>query len=177
MLSLRQLYGIAHKVTNPILHILSIDDLVQEGAVAAMRAAERWDASHEVPLEAFVAIRARGAMIDAIRNASPGGRMRGKRERPKIRSLDEILPNTNAMLQDFPDESWSEEFVIRERANKGQALLLRLLEQLPPREWEIIERHYFLEEQLGDIADDWGVTQSRVSQIHTRALRLMREAA
>ena len=46
---------------------LDFDDLVSAGTIGLIAALERFDASRGVPLEAYVAIRVRGAMIDALR--------------------------------------------------------------------------------------------------------------
>jgi RNA polymerase sigma factor for flagellar operon FliA len=47
---------------------------------------------------------------------------------------------------------------------------------LPDRLDEVIERNFFGDESLTDIADDLGVTLSRVSQMRARALTLLHAA-
>ena len=53
--------------------------------------------------------------------------------------------------------------------------LHRALNDLPKREREVIVRSYWLDEPSAAIARDWGVTESRVSQIRARAMRHLRE--
>jgi RNA polymerase sigma factor FliA len=54
--------------------------------------------------------------------------------------------------------------------------LLDAIESLPDRLGEVIERSFFDEESLTDIAEDMGVTLSRVSQMRTQGLRLLHAA-
>jgi RNA polymerase sigma factor for flagellar operon FliA len=49
------------------------------------------------------------------------------------------------------------------------------LNRLPERERTIVTAHYFQGVQLAHIARSFGVTESRVSQLHTRALRMLRD--
>lgn len=45
---------------------------------------------------------------------------------------------------------------------------------LPPRQREVIERYYFRQEYLRDIADDLGVSEARISQIRGEAVTAIR---
>ena len=75
---------------------------------------------------------------------------------------------------DLPDTGESpERAVLRgERAR----YLLDAIRALPDRLDEVIERNFFGDESLTDIADDLGVTLSRVSQMRARALTLLHAA-
>ena len=50
-----------------------------------------------------------------------------------------------------------------------------LLPELPERERELMQRHYGEHIEFQQIAAEWGVTKGRVSQLHARALRRLRE--
>jgi RNA polymerase sigma factor FliA len=50
------------------------------------------------------------------------------------------------------------------------------VEQLPARERDILQRHYYEQREFQDIAAELGVTKGRVSQLHARALQRVREA-
>jgi len=47
------------------------------------------------------------------------------------------------------------------------------VEQLPDRERELVRRHYFGEERFDRIALDLGISKSRASRLHTRAIRTL----
>ena len=52
----------------------------------------------------------------------------------------------------------------------------RAIATLPPREQRVIALYYYGEVTMKDIGAELGVNESRVSQLHARALRRLREA-
>ncbi len=56
-------------------------------------------------------------------------------------------------------------------------ILIRALDRLSDRERLVMTRYYFDGLTLAQIADDLHVTESRVCQIHTKALRRLRDRA
>ncbi len=82
--------------------------------------------------------------------------------------------STDGGSLDLPDTGESpERAVLRgERAR----YLLEAIRSLPDRLDEVVERNFFGDESLTDIADDLGVTLSRVSQMRARALTLLHAA-
>lgn len=58
---------------------------------------------------------------------------------------------------------------------ESRRLLLRHMAKLPMREAWIVERYYFDEIVMSEIGPELGVNESRVSQLHARALRRLRE--
>ncbi|MGY1885741.1 MULTISPECIES: sigma-70 family RNA polymerase sigma factor [unclassified Blastococcus] len=88
-------------------------------------------------------------------------------------SIDaEVGPDGTAL--DLPDSGESpERAVLRgERARHLHAAI----RALPDRLDEVVERNFFGDESLTDIAEDLGVTLSRVSQMRARALTLLHAA-
>ena len=87
-------------------------------------------------------------------------------------SIDAESGDGNSL--DLPDTGESpERAVLRgERAR----YLLEAIRALPDRLDEVVERNFFGDESLTDIADDLGVTLSRVSQMRARALTLLHAA-
>ena len=81
---------------------------------------------------------------------------------------------TDGTSLDLPDTGESpERAVLRgERAR----YLLEAIKALPDRLDEVVERNFFGDESLTDIAEDLGVTLSRVSQMRARALTLLHAA-
>lgn len=58
---------------------------------------------------------------------------------------------------------------------ESRRVLLRHMAKLPMREAWIVERYYFDEIVMSEIGPELGVNESRVSQLHARALRRLRE--
>ena len=52
----------------------------------------------------------------------------------------------------------------------------RAIASLPPREQKVISLYYYNEVTMKDIGAELGVNESRVSQLHARAIRRLREA-
>jgi RNA polymerase sigma factor for flagellar operon FliA len=67
-----------------------------------------------------------------------------------------------------PDEAY-EEREVRERVRAAIALL-------PPRERKVIGMYYFAEATMKQIGTAIGVNESRVSQLHARAVQRLRKA-
>jgi RNA polymerase sigma factor for flagellar operon FliA len=61
-------------------------------------------------------------------------------------------------------------------ARQIQQRLYKLAKELPERESRIIVHHYFQQVPFDEIASTLGVTKGRVSQIHKRAITMLREA-
>src|SRR5262245_19149461 len=69
---------------------------------------------------------------------------------------------------DAPDEAY-EKSETRDRVRAAIALL-------PPRERKVIGMYYYGEVTMKDIGSEIGVNESRVSQLHARAIRRLRDA-
>lgn len=55
------------------------------------------------------------------------------------------------------------------------ACLREKLDSLPPRQRYIVEQYYYNERKLVDIAREWKVSEARICQLHTKALKYLRE--
>ena len=64
----------ARRVARLLPASVEYDDLVQDGALGALDAAERFDEAQGVKFETFAEGRIRGAMVDALRKQPGGGR-------------------------------------------------------------------------------------------------------
>lgn len=81
---------------------------------------------------------------------------------------------TDGVSLDLPDTGESPERALL-RGERAR-YLHEAIRALPDRLDEVIERNFFGDESLTDIADDLGVTLSRVSQMRARALTLLHAA-
>lgn len=125
------------------------DDLVGEGMVALVKCAEKFDPDCGITLGAYAKHRIRGAMIHYLRKNS------GDATEP---------------LGDYE----------RTIGNDGQADTCALRDTLqhclhPIEEWVIVKR-YFDKNSFQDIESELGLTQERVSQIHSNAIRKLKTA-
>src|SRR6188508_2155289 len=73
--------ALARRMASTMPHSIDIGDLVQDGVLGLMDAANRFDESRGIKFETFAERRVRGAMIDALRrDAWPRGVRRVRRE-------------------------------------------------------------------------------------------------
>jgi RNA polymerase sigma factor for flagellar operon FliA len=210
--------ALARRMAATMPHSIDLSDLVQDGVIGLIDAAERFDAARGIKFETFAERRIRGAMIDALRrDAWPRGVRRVRREleaaREKLRttlghepsladlaremgsdekrlgkmivrintiestsplscgdSVDETqLPAVLVPAEpDRPDHAY-EKTEVRDRVRGA-------IESLPPRERRVIALYYYGEVTMKEIGAELGVNESRVSQLHARALGRLREA-
>ena len=71
-----------------------------------------------------------------------------------------------------PPESDPHEIVARGEVRR---MVTQAIGSLPPREREVVELYYFGEQTLREIGAKLGVTESRVCQLHGRAIRRLRQ--
>lgn len=209
---------LARRVAATMPHSIDLGDLVQDGVIGLIDAAERFDEKRGIKFETFAERRVRGAMIDALRkDAWPRGVRRQRRELEAARealrrelgcepSLADLAArvgsdekklgrtivrintieatsslNTGENMDDAsmpavlmpsepeqPDSAYEKEET-RERVRAAIATL-------PSREQTVIGRYYFNEATMKEIGAEIGVNESRVSQLHARAIRKLREA-
>lgn len=81
--------------------------------------------------------------------------------------------DTTFLSEIIPDEGALSGFDVADR-NEIAHFLSVSLEALSPQEKKVLELYYFEDLMLKEIAKRIGVTESRVSQIHTKALILLR---
>jgi RNA polymerase sigma factor for flagellar operon FliA len=93
-------------------------------------------------------------------------------ERASLKSLQALDPEEDRQLPE--DSGDTPESLLVKREQIG--LLRDCIAELPPRLRTIVERYYFNQEKMSDIAADLGVTESRISQLRAEALVLFRAA-
>jgi RNA polymerase sigma factor for flagellar operon FliA len=160
------------------------DDLISCGVLGLAEAWERYDPERGVAFEAYAIPRVKGAVIDAIRASDWVPRKARQRARltgePVVllvsmdenRSTDDGDHNPADRIADLHEPEPGMELLAAENRRE----LVAALNRLPERERMIVTLHYFERVPLQDIARSFGVTESRVSQLHTRALRMLRAA-
>jgi RNA polymerase sigma factor for flagellar operon FliA len=176
---------IAHRVaaTYGLPVGVEANDLVSCGVIGLAEAWERFDPSRGVAFEAFAVPRVRGSIIDAIRASDWVPRKARQRSRRTGEPVAMLVSLDGGRSDGEYDGSGAERITDDTIPLPGAEMLsaeqrhelIATLNRLPEREKMIVTLHYFHGVQLAQIARNLGVTESRVSQLHGRALRMLRE--
>ncbi len=158
------------RIRGSMIDYLRTNDWVPRSIRAAAREADetRTRLTHEfgrIPSDAEISS-ARGASIEDQR------RIDLALVRSTMMSLEDALQCQNETT--FFDDESTPESVLETR--ELRRFLIRAVKCLPERIREVVILRYFAELRMIDIAEVLGVTQSRVSQIHTEAVDLLRQA-
>jgi RNA polymerase sigma factor for flagellar operon FliA len=210
--------ALARRLASSMPHSIDLGDLVQDGVLGLIDAAQRYDESRGIKFETFAERRVRGAMIDALRReAWPRGVRRQRREleaareslrrelghEPSVADLaarvgsDEkrlnrtivrinTIESTSPLASaDHHDESTLPAVLVPSEPEAPDTAFERTEVQdrvraaiatLPPRERKLIGLYYFGEVTMKEIGAQLGVNESRVSQLHARAIQRLRQA-
>jgi len=210
--------ALARRMASTMPHSIDLSDLVQDGVIGLIDAAERFDEGRGIKFETFAERRVRGAMIDALRkDAWPRGVRRVRRELEAAREKLRRALGHEPSLADLAAEIGSDEkrlgkTIVRintiestsplscaENVDEAQlpAVLVpaeperpdyayertevrnrvrAAIETLPVRERRVISLYYYGEVTMKEIGAELGVNESRVSQLHARAIRRLRDA-
>src|SRR5438045_1972890 len=210
--------ALARRMAASMPNSIDIGDLVQDGVLGLIDAANRFDADRGIKFETFAERRVRGAMIDALRrDAWPRGVRRQRRELDAAREalrrelghepsmadlaarvgsdekrlsrtivrintieatsplatgepMDEgSLPTARVPAEPEAPDAAYEKSETRERVRAA-------IQSLPWRERKVIGLYYYGEVTMKHIGAEIGVNESRVSQLHARAIRRLRTA-
>jgi RNA polymerase sigma factor for flagellar operon FliA len=197
-------------------HSIDLGDLVQDGVLGLIDAANRFDEARGIKFETFAERRVRGAMIDALRrDAWPRGVRRVRRELEaareqlrrelgaepslsdlarrvgidvaqlertivRINTIESTSPLANVDTLDsaslpavlVPSEPMSPDRQFEQSQTRDR--MRAAMQRLPPRERRILTLYYFGEATMKQIGQQIGVNESRVSQLHARAIDRLR---
>lgn len=209
--------SLARRVAATMPHSIDIGDLVQDGMIGLIDAANRFDERRGIKFETFAERRVRGAMIDALRrDAWPRGVRRMRREleaarealrrelgaEPSLADLaarvgsDEVrlgrtivrintIESTSPLATGdtvdgaslppvlMPSEPASPDALFEQQ--EVRARVRSAIASLPPRERRVVGMYYFGDATMKEIGTDIGVNESRVSQLHARAIQRLRQ--
>jgi len=208
---------LARRLAASMPNSIDIGDLVQDGMIGLIDAANRFDEKRGIKFETFAERRVRGSMIDALRRGAwPRGIRRARRELEAARehlrnelgsepSLSELANRMGA------DEAQLSRTIIRIKTIEATSPLATIdnvdasslppvllpsepaapdkacemgevqnrvraaIAALPPRERKVVTLYYFGEVTMKKIGEAIGVNESRVSQLHARAVQRLRK--
>lgn len=167
------------------------DDLVAAGMSGLWDAVRRQTEAPGERFEYYVRVRIRGAILDELRAQdwlprraralAQEAQENGDHARavaPAVVRFDDVSEWEQSRCLSTADDTNSE---IALENKMTHASLTRAVEQLPQRERHIVSAHYFRGVKFKDLGLELGVSEPRISQLHSRAMErlkvLMAEAA
>jgi RNA polymerase sigma factor FliA len=179
---------------------VSFDDYLQYARVGLIEAIDRYDSLRGTSFESYSSYRIRGAILNGLSRETEVRAQRGKRgvrlaEReqslagpmlvnPEGASLDDFVSFTvdlavGFMLEDgsveCSDDSPAANPYAQAEVSQLRVRVREFVEQLPPRERQVLKSHYYDQVEFQEIAATLGITKGRVSQLHSRAVAKVRE--
>lgn len=158
------------------------DDLIAAGVVGLLDSLRRNGGDHGGTFEWYARTRIRGAVVDELR-AQDWLTRRARAAVSKAERDDTAGPRSPTLvgLQELTGVEESDHFATSDAdaetmlIDHDQSRVLTLaIQQLPERERRIVGMHYFEGTKFKDIGAELGVSEPRISQLHTRALELLR---
>jgi RNA polymerase sigma factor (sigma-70 family) len=162
------------------------DDMLSDALHAAAVYLPKWDPNRGCTVQTFLRMKMRFAVIEGIRDRAPIGRGRWHRG-VRLEHLPDwqSSPLSLEYLIDCAKTKWKcgdgpEGLFPDPRAEHAyvevdtRLAVEQLLTVLSDRQREVIVRIHLDGETGREVAADWGVTESAVSQVHTKAMGRMR---
>lgn len=182
---------------------IGFDEYMQFATVGLIESVDRFDISREVSFSTYASARVRGAVLNGLESLSEKQQQVSLRKRlmqQRLASLDDSSGDENQATDPFfklvevavglavgymleGSGIWQEEdagyvdnvYGLCE-LEQLRTRIKELVEVLPEQERHVIKSHYFQGHSFEDISDLMKVTRGRVSQIHRKALRSLKEA-
>jgi RNA polymerase sigma factor for flagellar operon FliA len=156
------------------------DDLIAAGTFGLIDSLRKNGEDRSPTFEWYARIRIRGAILDELRaqdwltrrarSRVTASAVEGQTGRAVVVGFDDL---TEAGRQSLHDQSTPSPLDIVE-GNAERAALAEAVGQLLEREQLIVTQHYFQGVQFKAIAAQLGVSEPRVSQLHSRAMAKLR---
>jgi RNA polymerase sigma factor for flagellar operon FliA len=165
--------NIARSLARQYATFLSREDIDGLAFLGLCEAAARYDATRHEVFIAFAAARVRGAVLDAVRKQGTKSRAHYKTsfDQASATVLAEGTGVTN--IEDLPSPDVPA--IATLQLNEQYERLELARQVLEPVEAQVIALHYERGLSLAAIAQELGLTGSRVVHIHTRALAQLRD--
>lgn len=156
------------------------DDIINEGVIALMAAIDGFDPEKNVKFETYAGIRIKGAVIDYLRKLDRVPRTLRKLSK----QLDDNFARLNSELcrtptdeellyEDNLDENISassETADAKMYEREKKQVIADAVATLPEKEKQVVTMYYYERLKYSEIAKVMSITQSRVCQIHSKAM-------
>lgn len=154
------------------------DDLMAAGVFGLVDSLRKNGGDQGASFESYARIRIRGAILDELRAqdwlprrarwAASGKTTPANDDGPvAVVGLDDLSPHERALH--FIDEHSEDAATLLEKAFDGRRVS-DAVAKLPERERTIVQMHYFGGSRFKEIGEVLGVSEPRVSQLHSRAM-------
>lgn len=155
-------------------------DIYSFGVLGLMDAIDKFRPELGNRFETYGSRRIRGAMSDGIRSLNWLPR---RASQAASRVIEKVIPvdfqtartAVGARLEDSLTDPDAAAVTDGLDLEADHAEVVEALACLPERERFVIHEHYYRRRRLAEIGLDMGVTESRVCQLHRRALSLLRD--
>jgi RNA polymerase sigma factor for flagellar operon FliA len=155
------------------------DDLEGFGAIGLIDAIEKFRPELGYRFETYGSIRIRGAIADGMRLLDWFPRDAARRASGRIRVIDLVdfqakkTPSGKSLGETVPDSEDSPLDLIITGEESSE--VDELVDALPERERTIVLDRYYKNRLLRETARDYALTESRICQLHKRALARLEE--
>jgi RNA polymerase sigma factor for flagellar operon FliA len=154
------------------------DDLVAAGVFGLIDSLRKNGGDQGPTFESYARIRIRGAILDELRAQDWLPRRARWAAAGKTAGAEDVAPISIIGLEDLvggertlevADETLEDACTMLEKGHERRQLA-EAIAQLPERERTIVQMHYFQGARFKEIGALLGVSEPRVSQLHTRAM-------
>lgn len=157
------------------------EDLVAAGMSGLWDAIRRHGDTAGETFEWYVRVRVRGAILDELRAQDwLPRRARAAAANASVESGEYVPPPAVVRLDDVSE--WEQSRCLSDLTSSETAVaakfthetLAKAVERLPERERHIVSEHYFRGVKFKDLGAELGVSEPRISQLHSRAMRRLK---
>jgi RNA polymerase sigma factor for flagellar operon FliA len=157
------------------------EDLIAAGMSGLWDAIRRHPDGGDDSFEWYVRVRIRGAILDELR-AQDWLPRRARAAAEANAGTDAYVPPPSVVRIDDVSE-WEQNRCLADASNSesvvaakfAQESLVKAVELLPERERHIVSSHYFRGVKFKDLGAELGVSEPRISQLHSRAIARLKE--
>ena len=189
---------VAGRLSMYLGYSVEYDDMVSYGVFGLIDAIDKFDTTKEVKFETYASLRIRGAILDQIRKMDWIPRTIRQRQKQMDTVMKEIEQRTGREATDeevaaglgiSPDEFLEQgSDISSEKSPAGsyempeavvekselKEMLEEALELLTEKEKKVVLLYYYEDLTLKEISRVLEVSESRISQLHTKALQKMK---
>jgi RNA polymerase sigma factor for flagellar operon FliA len=182
--------------------ILDVEDLYVVGMMGLMDAARRYNPQRDVLFKTYAEFRIRGEIIDELRRQDWLSRSERRKQKiyrkahqtleqnlgrdPTRQEVAKVLPFKSLDLdriRQYEDHDTLRAYTEGESQDLSDGVADKVLQRdevyelmtaLPPLHRLVVERRYFADASIAVIAQEIGLSEGRVSQLHGEAIEMLR---
>ena len=137
-------------------------ELIQEGMVGLLEAAENYDYKRQVAFSLFASHRIRGSMIDFLRQSSAKGLLYLDSELVQGYTLSDALPSAAASPTELAEQK-----LLCEKVEQA-------MQRLPEKEQQVLQEMYFEDRPAQAVAEAIDVSLGHVYRLQKQGVRRIR---